>query len=420
MSDKVKNEWKKVKLGEVAEINKRSIDKIFPHKEIEYIDISSVASGVLLETKKYDLKEAPGRAKRLLNNEDTILSTVRPNRRSFLYIKHPKENLVVSTGFAVLTPTNNIDSRFLYYVVTNQQFTDYLTLHAKGAAYPAVDTETITRAEISLPSLYIQRKIASILSAYDDLIENNTRRIKILEEMAQAIYKEWFVNFRFPGHEKVKMVESELGLIPQGWEVKRLKELVEPQYGYTESATEEQIGPKFLRGTDVNKSTYINWDSVPFCKIDQEDFEKYRLKIGDIVIIRMADPGKIGIVEAEVNAIFASYLIRLKIKSDSIRPYYLFHFLSSEKYQNYIKGASTGTTRKSASAGVVTDIDLCIPPLRLIIEFENNVYVLRKQLNLLLEKNNNLRHTRDLLLPKLISGEIDVEGLDIDINGVMT
>jgi len=68
----------------------------------------------------------------------------------------------------------------------------------------------------------------------------------------------------------------------------------------------------------------------------------------------------------------------------------------------------------------VTDIDLCIPPLPLIIEFENNVYVLRKQLNLLLEKNNNLRHTRDLLLPKLISGEIDVEGLDIDINGVMT
>ena len=83
----------------------------------------------------------------------------------------------------------------------------------------------LTKLQVKLPPLPTQQKIAAILSAYDDLIENNTRRIKILEEMAQAIYREWFVNFRFPGHEGVRMVESELGLVPEGWEVRKLGEV---------------------------------------------------------------------------------------------------------------------------------------------------------------------------------------------------
>ena len=413
MGDKMKERWKRVRLGEVAEINKNSIDKNFPYTEIGYIDISSVSTGMLLETKKFESQKAPGRAKRLVKDGDTILSTVRPNRRSFLYIKHPQENLVVSTGFAVLTPTKDLDNRFLYYVITDQRFTDYLTNHAKGAAYPAVDTETISNAELNIPPLTTQCKIASILSAYDDLIENNNRRIKILEEMAQTIYKEWFINFRFPGHGKVKMVKSELGMILEGWEVKRLGDVVEAQYGYTESASNEEIGPKFLRGTDINKNTYINWDDVPFCKISDTDFKKYKLKRGDIVIIRMADPGKVGIIEKDTDAVFASYLIRLKPISDKISPYYLFYFLLSEKYQTYITGASTGTTRKSASAGVVTGIDFYIPSSYLLVEFEKQISLIREQLTLLLEKNTNLRRTRDLILPKLISGEIDVENLDI-------
>ena len=421
MSKSLPKGWKIEKIGNLCEVGRGSsprpiVDsKYFEGGTIPWIKIADATkSGKYLYETKEKVNKYGASFSRLLPKGSLIVAA----SGTLGYTQILGVDGCIHDGWLYLSNFQRVNKDFLYYLL--QWRKDYFYNSAYGAAIQNVNTIILREMEIMLPPLHTQLKIASILSAYDDLIENNTRRIQILEEMAQAIYKEWFVNFRFPEHEKVKMIESELGLIPQGWEVKRLKELVEPQYGYTESATEEQIGPKFLRGTDVNKSTYINWDSVPFCKIDQEDFEKYRLKIGDIVIIRMADPGKIGIVEAEVNAIFASYLIRLKIKSDSIRPYYLFHFLSSEKYQNYIKGASTGTTRKSASAGVVTDIDLCIPPLRLIIEFENNVYVLRKQLNLLLEKNNNLRHTRDLLLPKLISGEIDVEGLDIDINGVMT
>jgi type I restriction enzyme S subunit len=287
---------------------------------------------------------------------------------------------------------------------------------AHGAASQAnVSPSKVESLDIWLPDIPTQNKIASILSTYDDLIENNLKRIKILEEMAQMIYREWFVNFRFPGHEKNKMVDSPLGKIPEGWEVKKLSELVSTQYGYTESASDEQVGPKFLRGTDINKTSYIDWSTVPYCPISPDKLSKYKLKKGDILVIRMADPGKVGIIEKDIKAVFASYLIRLEITYNKLAPYYLYHFLISDQYQGYITGASTGTTRKSASAGVVTGVNMVIPPKKPIEDFESIISSIREQINNLLDRNANLRKTRDLLLPKLISGELDVENLDIRV-----
>jgi len=236
--------------------------------------------------------------------------------------------------------------------------------------------------------------------------------------MAQIIYDEWFVKFCFPGDSKVKMVDSALGKIPEGWDVKLLSDVIQTQYGYTESSSEEEIGPKFVRGKDINKTSYIDWQTVPYCKIRDDEYPKYKLNKGDIVVIRMADPGKVGIVERDIDAVFASYLVRLKDASSLLTTYYLFYFLISDRYQSYISGASTGTTRKSASAGVLTGIKICIPPKALLEKFEAEVRIIRKLLNNLVEKNSVLCSARDILLPKLISGEIDVEDMDIDIGDV--
>ena len=303
---------------------------------------------------------------------------------------------------------------FVYYLLRTK--TALLQNIAGGVAIPIVKKSTFANLEVCVPPLPTQRKIAAILSIYDDLIENNTRRINILEDMAQTLYQEWFVHFRFPGHEHAPMVESPLGPIPHGWEIKRLADLVETQYGYTESATEDEIGPKFVRGKDINKASYMNWKTVPFCSIESEKHAKYKLNVGDILVIRMADPGKVAIIEKEIDAVFASYLIRLKLQSNLLSPYYLFYSLSDERYQSYIYGVSTGTTRKSASAGVITGFDLVVPTEEVRNRFEEVIVSLRKTLNNLLEKNANLRQTRDLLLPKLISGEIDVSELDVETN----
>ena len=133
---------------------------------------------------------------------------------------------------------------------------------------------------ISLPPLPTQRRIASILSAYDDLIENNTRRIAILEEMARRLYREWFVDFRFPGHEKVRMRESELGLIPKGWEVKSLYDSAEVTYGYpfkSKKFNAECNGHGVIRIRDI-----IN--DRPSAYSQEEAPRKYFIKNGDILI----------------------------------------------------------------------------------------------------------------------------------------
>ena len=319
--------------------------------------------------------------------------------------------------FHPLSPTS-LNQDFLFAFLRSDLFRNQVESFVIGSAQPNFGPSHLKRMEIPLPPLSTQRKIGAILSNYDDLIENNTRRIKILEEMAQTIYREWFVEFRFPGYENVRMVESELGLIPQEWQIKKLSSLVETQYGYTESATEDKVGPKFVRGKDVNKTSYINWDSVPFCPINCEKYAKYRLHVNDILVIRMADPGKVAIVENDVEAVFASYLIRLNLTSNLVSPYYLFYSLLDRRYQDYIYGASTGTTRKSASAGVITDFDFVIPTSEVRDSFETVIALLRKGINNLLDKNANLRKTRDLLLPKLISGELDVSDLDINTDTI--
>ena len=316
---------------------------------------------------------------------------------------------VIDCGYYTTFNYSEINAKFLYY------FLKYTGVnHLKdGTSKPTLNRNLLGQQYFPNPPLLTQRKIAAILSAYDDLIENNLRRIKILEEMAQNLYTEWFVKFRFPGHEKVKMVDSPLGRIPEGWKITKLSNLVETQYGYTQSASETEIGPKFVRGMDINKTSYIDWSSVPYCTIADTDINRYRLKVEDILIIRMADPGKVGIVEKPINAIFASYLIRLHIVSPQLSPYYLFYFLCSDYYQGYITGASTGTTRKSASAGVITDVGTLVPDGESVKEFGRHVSSYRSMLNNLLNQNTILRHLRDLLLPRLISGELDVSGLDI-------
>lgn len=327
---------------------------------------------------------------------------------SFKYVDRPFA--VGADGTQILRPSDDWDIRYFYYCL--------LTTSVEQFGYQR-HFKYLKEAVIPWRQLDEQRQIASVLSTYDDLIENNARRIQILEEIAQAIYRDWFVEFRYPGHENEALVESEVGQVPSGWATPLLSDLVTTQYGYTESTSAEPIGPRFLRGMDMNKTSYIDWSQVPYCPISAEDLEKYRLRVGDILIIRMADPGKVGIVEVDAQAVFASYLVRIRPRDNAaVRPYFLFHYLLSDRYQAYVTGASTGTTRKSVSAKVMTEVRAAIPPATLQTKFEAHVAPIRGLLCSLLQANANLRTTRDLLLPRLMSGEVDVSNLEIATSGL--
>ncbi len=185
-------------------------------------------------------------SKYLLEKDDIVIARTGATTGYAKQIK--TDHQAVFASYLVRIRINpKYDSRYVGFVVESNEYKRFIQLNLGGAAQPQANAQVLTSFPIPLPPLPTQRKIAAVLSAYDDLIENNTRRIKILEDMAQTLYQEWFVHFRFPGHENVPIVESELGLIPEGWEVKRLADLVETQYGYTESASEDEVGPKGVR-----------------------------------------------------------------------------------------------------------------------------------------------------------------------------
>ena len=288
-------------------------------------------------------------------------------------------------GTQLIRPTNDFDIRYFYYALHN------LPLEQFGYQRHFKYLKTST---VSCPPMYIQRKIAAILGAYDDLIENNTRRIEILEEMAQTIYREWFVEFRFPGHENVKMVESELGLIPQGWEMVKT----------------EQIIKRVQSGKKYNQKTVELTGNVPV--LDQGQ--------SGIIGYHNDSPG-VTANEDEPIIVFANHTCYQRIiqypfsaiqnvlpflpKPERHRNIYWLHWATKDLVEiNDYKGHWPEFLSKK----------LVLPPSKVCEQFGALVKPMVRLIYKLEKCNQNLHKTRDMLLPKLISGELDVSDLDID------
>ena len=326
------------------------------------------------------------------------------NKRAF--VRSDQDGWLCGTGCIKIEVTGHrIWPRYLYYYLGLKDSVEWLERNAVGSTMLNLSTEIVSRFPMVCPSIPTQRRIADILSAYDELIENNRRRIALLEQAARELHREWFVRLRFPGHENTRIVDG----VPEGWQRVRLSDLVSTQYGFTASANEEPIGPKFLRGKDINKNSYIDWDTVPYCPTSDINIRKYTLRTGDLLVVRMADPGKVAIVERKIKAVFASYLVRLVIHDDSgTLPLYLFYVLTDSEYQGFIGAASGGSTRKSASAKLLTDFGVVQPPNVVQRLFVDHVSPLRKMIGALLDQNAQARASRDILLPRLMSGELAV------------
>ncbi|MEW5718218.1 MAG: restriction endonuclease subunit S, partial [Chloroflexota bacterium] len=226
-----------------------------------------------------------------------------------------------------------------------------------------------------------------------------------LEESARQLYREWFVRLRFPGYEHTRIVKG----VPEGWERKTLKELCESvDYGYTASATQEKLDFKFLRITDIVPE-YIDWATVPYCEVPEDRAEKFRLREGDIVIARTG--ATVGyakrIHKRSPDAMFASYLVRLRLKP-ALDNLIAGVFIESQDYKNYVQSRIGGAAQPNANAQVLAGAEILVPPHSLQREFREFVEPLIDQRELLQIENEKLRAARDLLLPRLMSGEITV------------
>ena len=396
--------WEEKKLGTLIDINPKTLSLKNAPQEINYIDIASVTAGILSGYSTISIQDAPSRARRIIKEGDTIFSTVRPNLKAYYYVKNCPNHPICSTGFAVLRAKQGVSSRFIYSLVTESSFVNYLTLVAKGSTYPAVDTSDFAKAKVRVPDLPTQEKIADILSAYDDLIENNNKRIALLEKAAQELYKEWFVRFRFPGYENAKFENG----LPKGWERKKLGNYYTTCSGGTPNRSTTSFFTNgiypWVKTGELKDNIIVQTEE----KITKDAIKKSSAKLFPCDSIAMAmygvNIGMLAYFDGIMSCNQACCVFNDKRSFSS--KHYLFQYMKS--IREYLLLISFGAAQQNLSQELIKKIKVVMPSDNLIILFEQQIEPIYKTIRSLLLKNINLIKQRDLLLPRLMSGKLEV------------
>jgi type I restriction enzyme S subunit len=276
---------------------------------------------------------------------------------------------------------------------------------ASGVKIRHTAPSRIAEVRVRIPPLPIQRRIASILSAYDDLIENNHRRIKILEDMARALYREWFVEFRFPGHESVPLVDSPLGKIPEGWEVKNISGVADVNRTQVQART---APPQIL---------YIDISSVSPGKIEAVTRYEFKdapgrarrvVQHGDVLwsCVRPNRRSHAPVMYPEEDTVAST---GFAVLTATEVPYvFLYYATTTDDFVGYLTNHATGAAYPAVTAQTFSGARILVPDQERLLKFAEYVTPTAEEIHNLQSKNQNLRRTRDLLLPRLLSGQLDV------------
>jgi type I restriction enzyme, S subunit len=316
----------------------------------------------------------------------------RENDLVFTYEATLNRYALIPTGFrgclgrrmALIRPDRRkVDVRFLLYYFFTQEWRAVIKRNMlTGATVDRIPLSTFPDFPVRVPPLPIQRRIAGILSAYDELIENNLRRVQILESMARALYREWFVHFRFPGHEHDTCIASPLGAIPQGWKVQKLADVIELNYG------------KSLKKEDRCEGEYPVFGSSGV--IGTHDTAL--VKGPGIIVGRKGNVGSVFWCDDDFFVIDTAYFV-----TSSLPLRYLFYVLPTLNFINS-DAAVPGLSRNQAYT-----LEVLVPPASILEKFCELAGTFEQQAATLQSQIQNLRRTRDLLLPRLLSGQIDIE-----------
>jgi len=363
-----------------------------------------------------------------LKESDIIIArtgaTVGVNR----YI-HKNLKAVYNNGLIRLRAKKDIClPKYLYYQLQSYEYWGHINgVALSTSTQPNMRINGLLSFKFDLPDIDEQNKIASILSAFDDLIENNTRRIAILEETARLIYREWFVHYRYPGHEDDRLVDSgtDLGDVPEGWEVVKLEDILDHYIGGgwgKEEPMEKFPDPAYvIRGTDIPGAKKGDISDVPFRYHKISNLKSRKLKDGDIVF--EASGGSKGqplgrsllitnklLSEFDSEVMCASFCKLMRVNKEITLPELLYleilEMYDDRRIMKY-QVQSTGISNFKFSF-FLEDLSVLIPPKELRDKFAKIVRPLFTKMHLLGKKNTRLKETRDLLLPKLISGKEEV------------
>ena len=308
---------------------------------------------------------------------------------------------------ALIPKKDKLNNKYLlYWLKFNAALIESM---GSGTTVKGIRLEQLTELELNDIDIKIQQKIARILSNYDDLIENNNRRIKILEEMAQKIYKEWFVDFKFPGHETTTFKDSPLGKIPNDWEVKKIGKEYKTYLGGTPSRNEIKYWNGDIPWLNSGKTNELRITEASEY-ITKAGLEKSSTKLmpkfTTVLAITGATLGQVSMLGDEMCANQSVVGVYSNTNQEFV------FYLLKDKIKKLIQNASGGA-QQHINKDIVNEMEFILPTNNILNDFTNILKPINLEIFNLLHKNRVLKQTRDILLPRLISGEINVENMEV-------
>lgn len=405
------SKWEEKRLEDIIDVNPPV--KLKQGESYPFIDIDKVSptrrSVTNEEVKVYD-----GQSSSKFCDGDTVFSRITPclENRKIAKVAIDGDAAFGSTEFYVFrAKKKKADARFTYYLTSS----DAVVLPAINSMTGAsgrqrADKRFIQRLKLNLPDLPTQERIADILSAYDDLIEANNRRIELLEQTAQELYKEWFVRFRFPGYENAKFENG----LPKGWNVVKLGDYVDIKGGKRLPEGKTLCGRitehPYIRIRDITASKFISLTNS-FEYIDDETFDiiqRFTVNTNDVLVSIV---GTIGAIACVGKSLDGANLTENCVKLVNVRHFtnsFLYHFLNSDAGKGAIQAGIVGATQPKLPLYNIKRIKLLKPDAYLIVAFTEVIEPIDREIITLMDKSRNLATQRDMLLPRLMSGKLEV------------
>ena len=392
-------------IGQLAEIidgdrgkNYPKQDEFYPQGYCLFLNTGNVTKeGLIFEENQFIMKEKDEALRKGKLKRGDIVYTTRGTVGNAGYYNSsvPYENVRINSGMVILRSNGEIvDARFLYQILKSEYYRPYFKQYCTGSAQPQLPIKNFSQIYLNVPDIKTQHRIADILSVYDNLIENNQRQIKLLEEVAQRLYKEWFVDLNFPGHENTKIVDG----VPEGWNEKTLSQVADVIMGQSpksEFYNSEKKGLPFHQGVGSYGVRFVMDDiySTSYTRIAEPN---------SILFSVRAPVGRLNITKNKV--VIGRGLAAIN-QADGCQSY-LYYLLKNRFFKDNIVG--NGSIFASVSKDELLNQKFLMPERNLMMQFEKIVSQMDKQIENLDSKNKKLIEARDRLLPKLMSGEVEV------------
>ena len=403
-------------IGQLAEIidgdrgkNYPKQDEFYPQGYCLFLNTGNVTKeGLIFEENQFITKEKDEALRKGKLKRGDIVYTTRGTVGNAGYYNSnvPYENVRINSGMVILRANVEIvDARFLYQILKSEYYRPYFKQYCTGSAQPQLPIKNFSQIYLNVPDIKTQHRIADIVSAYDDLIKNNQRQIKLLEEAAQRLYKEWFVNLRFPGHENTKIVDG----VPEGWRVASIADICDTVGGGTPSTKIQSYYEKgdilWVTPTDITRNFSLALLDTEK-KITPEGLKNSSanmLPAETILMTSRASVGFFGMCKYEVctNQGFISCIP----KRENLQMYLLFNLKSRVEE---IRQKAGGSTYLEISKTVFRELKIILPKDEVLAEYQKNVHDIFDEIYCRTEMIKSLVDMRKRLLPKLMSGEVEV------------